>query len=902
MDAWPGDYRTEPQPAENAKGKKQSKVQPRVLQHPTLDHGALHTATLRENDGKLGWAFLVDQNTNGRPRVCATTKLTKVFPMTRPPPLNAAKLTIRQQAEYGAIFLRTYHPDVDITEELIRDETTEDAQHLCENGLYDPFLGNIIEHVVQHDGGSKKNAFLAFPMGELNRELNISPFYHSRNTGSIFKPSIRSSYTFSTPIQQIISSIPVFGAGQQGTYLAVRTFGSTTLFRFKCPSAAKFNGDSILTPIVELSGTNLDNETVADFVPLSDGQAFAVTANGSLFRYDPGSQATERLRSCNGTNTDSFWRLAPGKKRDAWILANKQCVKLYDVRERATGADLITLCAPDEVITCIEGSQDDFMTRVATTSQVLWIDERYPGRPLLGIEHHRHFDRGLRINTMRFQGGPLTFLSSPRNNIITVYDVSRGDNQAIQVKHRPYCLPTISLNKSENSVLDAGLVFVRHPAVTDHTQITLFGLTSRGSIHQAGFCLMNATRDSLDDATNYQWSDEVAALNLHESGLVTDVGPLGWKEFGQADLKGAYESIFRGIFDDMEKGEEKCAEAVYDALETMPSFWQEDTGPIEHMLTTYDVAFRTGDEPSKLTRADFLTQSVLNSTRGFRALSQGRLPMDTLAKTAQWHRNLGSTFIRIDESLVDGRPIGDKFKQFNLVDEDSRSALSVKRENQAREQLSLDLALATDVYSAQPFARENDRESDFDLMERATEALSLDGEPPPVEYGYLRPNFTELTDGERSADGEALGVRLLLKEWTIGTDPRHYYYVDPYEASATEAPRVVPRRKHGVASHPAPAQAPTIRTHQPPTVMSSKVIPPTQDVSMRRSAFTAQSQDPGLSRHFAVPGSQPQFVSSQPPSQPSQDYLPSTQVLPGPFGGRPSAVKKKPMKKRLGGF
>jgi hypothetical protein len=33
----------------------------------------------------------------------------------------------------------------------------------------------------------------------------------------------------------------------------------------------------------------------------------------------------------------------------------------------------------------------------------------------------------------------------------------------------------------------------------------------------------------------------------------------------------------------------------------------------------------------------------------------------------------------------------------------------------------------------------------------------------------------------------------------------------------------------------------------------------------------------------------------------SQDFMTSTQILPGPFGGR-QLIKKKPAKKRLGGF
>lgn len=50
-------------------------------------------------------------------------------------------------------------------------------------------------------------------------------------------------------------------------------------------------------------------------------------------------------------------------------------------------------------ITCAEMPKPGYLARAVTTKEVLWLDERYPGRPLLGIQHGREFDRTLDICT-----------------------------------------------------------------------------------------------------------------------------------------------------------------------------------------------------------------------------------------------------------------------------------------------------------------------------------------------------------------------------------------------------------------------------------------------------------------------------------------------------------------------
>lgn len=255
--------------------------------------------------------------------------------------------------------------------------------------------------------------------------------------------------------------------------------------------------------------------------------------------------------------------------------------------------------------------------------------------------------------------------------------------------------------------------------------------------------------------------------------------------------------------------------------------------------------------------------------------------------------------------------MAESFHSFDLIQND-RTALSIRRENNAREQLAVDLTLSKDVFSPSPFIRP--REVDHDL-ETMTEALSLGendiGEPPEMEFGYLVPvsqgkkrNYHE-KDQEAETEDEALtgkvslpmGVRLLLKDWEVGTKAHDYVFRDPYSTMGGSG-------SHSTAysvlqgSTTAPSMLQLMNSQQPPTIMSSQV-----------PGFGLVNQpgpQPSAMFHMELPSSRPTVTQPQDEtlilqdySQQSEQYTASTQVLPGPHDGR---QKKKPPKKRLGGF
>jgi hypothetical protein len=298
-----------------------------------------------------------------------------------------------------------------------------------------------------------------------------------------------------------------------------------------------------------------------------------------------------------------------------------------------------------------------------------------------------------------------------------------------------------------------------------------------------------------------------------------------------------------------------------------------------HVPTRFDIAFRSGEEPTHASRADFLTQSALSSRRGFRALTQGRVPREVLIRGAAWYVNLEPVLQGFVPDIArDAQSTAERLCRYDLILDDFRSGSSLRRESEAREQLAVDLALSTDVYSARSFTKAENEDDEFETMSRAAEAMTLsDTGLPSVHFGYLSP-IPAADHRENTPTGVGLpaGVRLLLGEWDIGTDPDQYTYRNPYDDDPPGATSHGLTPRHGAQATPMMA---------PPIIAYSQTAPlvsVSQPISSRLAGDATDSAEPDI--HFSL--------------------LASTQVLPGPFGGRLPIGKRKGagVKKRVGGF
>jgi hypothetical protein len=336
-----------------------------------------------------------------------------------------------------------------------------------------------------------------------------------------------------------------------------------------------------------------------------------------------------------------------------------------------------------------------------------------------------------------------------------------------------------------------------------------------------------------------------------------------------------------------------------------------------HSFCRHDLILQSGDAPPNFSRSDFFIQTALHSKRGYHALINGRIDNKSLSGGSSWYHDVTPILNRISPNIVDRDPneTFQRLKSFCLdFGQGHTDGYRIKELNDLQ-QLTLDLTLSSHVYSAYSFEKSGQTSTpgdDIETMSMAAEAMTINDEPSPVRFGFLKPmNTVARSDGhtnkKQNQDGDApldmgplqtsLGVSYLLQDWEVGTDPESYSYTDPYGVSQSTRPIIERfRRQQGSqlrlspTAFSQPALPPTLQKTAPPKIEKPRPLPMTPSGPVATQDVTSQ----------AHVGSQPLPAMSF--SQ-SQNPIPQTQVLPGLYGSRqPMSTKKKPAKKRLGGF
>jgi hypothetical protein len=101
-----------------------------------------------------------------------------------------------------------------------------------------------------------------------------------------------------------------------------------------------------------------------------------------------------------------------------------------------------------------------------STDEIVWIDQRFPGRPIFGWKHSLAVDRSMSLYTTQMTSGtnfalsnnchihfhlmlgPMTFLSSRNHSLTFVYDVAF--DQPTRLNNTPYFLPTSGTGPGSN--------------------------------------------------------------------------------------------------------------------------------------------------------------------------------------------------------------------------------------------------------------------------------------------------------------------------------------------------------------------------------------------------------------------------------------------------------------------
>ncbi|KLO11894.1 hypothetical protein SCHPADRAFT_941714 [Schizopora paradoxa] len=935
MDFWPGQFAS---PQANAKKGRKRKAPPKyervVANYPVLDYGSLASAVELKRPNGYEWVFPTESN---KGRLRAVTEPRKFFPSTRPHNIEIPRATLKQRAEQGANFLRTYQPDVDIPFDLIKNELRESDILTDAVQTFDPFCGNTLTSVYCNEAYRKRNILVAFPTGPGGSDLNISPIYF-RTDNLQFAPRHSPAWSFETPIQHITSTSPGSRPGstrKTDNFLAVRTYGGTSIFDLQgqvthglAQAPPRPTELSVILP-TDVGGGSLMDLSFTSSVP----EMFLIDSRGNLYKYTLRNErkfSNHLLAGDSEKSDDTFWRVRARDSSFEGVFCSSKSIRLFDTRSGIATSELYSVAAESShVVTSVEATGVEHLLCASTTTEVLWLDDRFPKRPLLGSKHHRNFDRTLSVQSVVADQAIISLLSSRHNGYVSAFGVTTPEEGPLQC-----CINSSALPFTGSSGTNTfSRTIVRH---LNEDSFSLLELNEQGSIHHMELVYETDGAESFESRRSQltlHWSDEVKKLDKQSEGLRPDYGRLGGRELVEVDLSGLYEKLVNADEEANRQDAEGNAESLYDLLDRIPSFWRNSEMEPTTSTTLFDVVFNSNEDPIPQARADFLTGTPLNSTRGYRALRQGRLSLSSdkmkkLRGEAGWHFDLASTLRNLDSAVFR--------EDENSSDSDALTPYTVSRRNEIPEadqresesgqQLALDLALSTDVMRSASFKSTHPNKSDesleiADTLSIATGKLSLNNrtdEPPHVAFGSCRPSErdtkayykethvygdedNEMEDIEKPVE-MPLGVRLLLNEWVVGSDPKDYAYVDPY--GLKERHEEGPQDNFIVMTQASMAQT---QSQAPPTIIATKKLASTQPKQppaiLPASQPLAKAQV--LPRQLQTQASYSQVFGTQPDSQgqDSQYAMASTQILPGPFGGRPAAgPKKKPPKKRIGGF
>ncbi|KAL8293091.1 hypothetical protein RQP46_000785 [Phenoliferia psychrophenolica] len=174
----------------------------------------------------------------------------------------------------------------------------------------------------------------------------------------------------------------------------------------------------------------------------------------------------------------------------------------------------------------------------------------------------------------------------------------------------------------------------------------------------------------------------------------------------------------------------------------------------------------------------------------------------------------------------------------------------------ACDEVVVDSAAASRLFSFLPV----DLDPSLSLHTNAPLPPHLD--PPPLHFAYFRPRTGNPIPSEPDGDAreeptkslEAPGVRLLLAEWTVGANPETYTWTNPYRSDKSKATAVeqleLPSR--GKRKR---------RTFEPPPSSSAREPSQLQVVTAARRIHPIQEEEPPTSD---APGSGGDFAASQP--------------------------------------
>ncbi|KZS88439.1 hypothetical protein SISNIDRAFT_459919 [Sistotremastrum niveocremeum HHB9708] len=894
-------------------GKKRRKTQAEGRRWDAVElvGGSAGAATLVEDERSgLQWTFV--SKDDGHPKICSLGPHLRVFPETKPPEVTHPEATSRKLAEQGAMFLRSSFPDLDIPIELIEDEYKDLAAKSKDSS--DRSYGNRITHVKVQDEDGAVMDLLAFPSGQLGDQLNLSPFHVQSDSTLVFCPSASGSASFRTPIQQIEGS-----STPSPLSLVVRDFTSVSFLQI---TASTVRGGAPSLQPVELAfmgPEDTSDKTIADMSMKPSGSSVLfVNAIGELYAASINDAGSFSLTFVCATRSDELSIQESDSWRVKWSSNESQAFAtsdsaLYQVHIRSRKS----LCEwhpreDDGKITSVTESSDGSLICVTTTLKMMWFDSSDIKRPLMTWKHERQPNVSLKTLSVTVGSFPVWILQSRESGVTAIYDVSREEGNLIYSWRKPYSLDGTGFFRPSSP--RAGTCLMPIPGCEPET-FALFELSERGAIYQTLLQLNDTSVASnameVRDVLGLKWDARLE--NLASTELRANVGALGQKKKITIDLSRLYKRLFICKEPNIVNDEEYSATARSVNDRIIAYLKAGDATQEPNMFTTFDLTFRTSVAPRR-GRSSFLSGTDLHGPLLARHMHPDDIPIQLIKNSALWRHNHHKTLQNLDPYFPsDFANMADYLSQFNTIGSTERPLPEnvLRIQQKVCERLALDFRLSMDIFSWRGFQssitnpESNSPEESLDSTPSQPDSPAANHTTPPLPltFSFLRPAFSEtgkagVSNGEQPVP---IGVRLLLQEWTIGENPRSYKYKDPYTSRETSdneseselfgSGKVRDRGAKSKMKLGVSGGIPALQPSQPPRIMSSQT-------QTQPPAFLQRARS--LERDLAPPRFGTQLPASQKQSGFSQELLPATQPVAGPFASRANGAKKP--KKRTGGF
>ncbi|KAK4683966.1 hypothetical protein P7C73_g6240, partial [Tremellales sp. Uapishka_1] len=544
----------------------------------------------------------------------------------------------------------------------------------------------------------------------------------------------------------------------------------------------------------------------------------------------------------------------------------------------------------DRVFTCLEKTaleRKATYTCLCTTHEIVWIDETKVGPPVLSWKHDYGGGRlrDLYVTVVRNDEGENYLLSSPSDPLVMVCRVPSFPPLRFQIK--PYSLHIPSaLEHHGLSAMDA--VQLSKISRDKKPATLLLSLASDGSV--ASLPLRHLSDEDVASELRLVGNDAVQAL-------ADGVGPLD--EDPSADISGEV-GLVR-----LDQGEERSRAKygryegrwAWEAINRLPRPDRADMFSAE--LFVKHLREMEAPLPHLTLAADLARDVCPDEDSDIRSHLMRPLYMDAQHV---------DTDLEEFERIQYGNHLEVIMDTSKAVELDFPDARKIDKALLARDLRLSSVVLASDPISP-PIVDKNLTPlpgTPDDVFARAAGQLSLkDKEPPALALHFLLPQETESETAGKPLENASL--RQLMYDWTIGTDPREWQWKS-WREETEETPsypsqrslKALPLPQRPVKPLPSPKLAQSVSFSQSSLPLSAKKNEESSFPPPQRGAEPSQI---GIPRHQQS-SPVPQFAHSQFLSQGEFQHA-STQVVPGPFGGKLDSGKtgkKRNTKKRVGGF